>query len=261
MGLIGEGTYGKVYRPPLKCDSKNFKNSIGKVFSNKDDYNDELKIISKIKNINTRNTFSIPFYESCPENLQLIYKDGGMDLYDFISFKSNKNFRNILNKMKYICLGIKKLIDHKYVHQDIKLENLVYNKTNLYLIDFGLLASFKDIHKHSEFLKYDYIPFPPEYKKFIYHNKFIPYFLKNFSGSTIFGFIKKIYPTWKEDLQTLDAKIYPDKIDIYSLGMVILILYKWSDKKNNKIEELIRGMICFNPVKRWDINKVIAWFN
>ncbi len=260
MVLIGEGTYGKVYRPPLSCNDKMIKNSIGKVFSDKKDYETELKIIKKIKDINVNNIFSIPFYESCPKNLQLIYKDGGMDLYDFISDNSRKHFKHILEKMKYICLGIKYLIQNEYVHQDIKLENLVYNSKKLYLIDFGLLTHFKDIQKNISFLKYDYIIFPPEYKRFVYHDKFVPYFLKNFNNSTILGFIKKIYPTWKDDLKIKNYEIYPDKIDIYSLGIVLTILYKWHGKQNSKIEELIKGMICFDPKKRWNIDRVISWF-
>jgi serine/threonine protein kinase len=47
--------------------------------------------------------------------------------------------------------------------------------------------------------------------------------------------------------------------DIYSLGMVLLQLYKWYDKVDYKIEDLIRGMICFNPEKRWNINKIIRY--
>ena len=65
------------------------------------------------------------------------------------------------------------------------------------------------------------------------------------------------------DLDALRRKpTYPtEKLDIYSLGMVFVQLYKWSKKTDIRIEELICGMICFDPVKRWDIDQVLAWFD
>lgn len=261
MALIGEGTYGKVYRPAFDCEGKRVKGKkVGKVFANKYDFQDELKMVDKVKEINSNHVFSIPFYESCPTNLQIIYADGGMDLYDYMYTHKPKLFWPIMRKMKYICMGIKLLIESNYVHQDIKLENIVFNDKKLYLIDFGLMTHSKDIYKHREFLTYDYVPFPPEYKHYAYKNKFEGYFYKNFYSEKLWAFIKSIYPDYKQDL--LNIKTYPfDKIDIYSLGMVIVQLYRWYKKKDERIETLIRGMICFDPEKRWNINMIIDFIS
>ena len=262
--LIGEGTYGKVYRPHIPCKNKTFKNNVvGKVFADKDDYDNEVEIAKLIKNLNVKNEFSIPFYDNCDENMEIIYKNGGQDLYDYmINHNNHDKFYDILYKMRYICNGIQILIKNGLVHQDIKLENIVYNGEDLYLIDYGLMTQRSIVYNIKAFLTYDYIAFPPEYKRHEYGIDFNIKFLKNFNGGSMLTFIQTFYIDYKKDLLTLmDKPSYPtNKIDIYSLGMVICSLYKWYNHRDVNIEELICGMICFNPNKRWTINKVIKWF-
>jgi serine/threonine protein kinase len=169
---------------------------------------------------------------------------------------------DIIRKMKYVCQGIDMLLKHGFVHQDIKLENLVYNGNKLFLIDFGLMSRTSDVYLDKSFLKFDYMAFPPEYKRKYYGVEFERLFWKNFQDQPTVNFLKKIYPDFKQDLIELRLRpSYPcDKIDLYSLGIVILILYKWYGKRDEKIETLIRGMINFNPKKRWNINEVISYF-
>ena len=109
------------------------------------------------------------------------------------------------------------------------------------------------IYKNAHFLEYDYLPFPPEYKHYAFGN---------LSRFNIPRFIKTYYKNYKLDLKDLVKKpSYPtDKIDTYSLGIVIAQLYHWSRVKNNDVEQLICGMICFNPMKRWDIDMILEWF-
>lgn len=266
MALIGEGSYGKVFRPPKNCNGKKIvNNSVGKIFDDKNDYLSQVNIATKVKSMNTRNIFSIPFYQTCDDNLQIIYGDGGMDLQQYTSSYKNIHFTNILKNMKLICQGIKILIQNDYVHQDIKRENIVYNqnKNKLYLIDFGLMTHTNEIYQNHDFLNYDYLAFPPEYKESIYHKDFKPRFFRNFKGNKqLLQFIKTFYTNWKNDLKSLiENPSYPtDKIDIYSLGIVICYLYKWYNVKNTDIESLIIGMICFDPKKRWEIDSVLKWF-
>jgi serine/threonine protein kinase len=167
-----------------------------------------------------------------------------------------------MKNIKYLCKGIQILLNNDYVHQDIKLENIVFNGKNLYLIDFGLMVKKNDIYNHEDFLKYNYIPFPPEYQRYVYGADYIKYFMKTFNGNPEFlKSLKELYPNFQSDLNELKSgPSYPtDKIDIYSLGMVMCSLYRWYGKKNNNIEELICGMVCMNPVKRWNIEKVIRF--
>lgn len=262
MVLIGEGTYGKVYRPPLPCKGKQIRGKlVGKVFEDDEEFKQEVKIAKHIDEINSRHIFSVPLYETCPENLQILYKDGGMDLYDYISEKSPTQFMAIIKNLKYVCMGLEMLISRGLIHQDIKLENLVFNGRNLYLIDFGLMTTFGKVYKQKEFLKYDYLPFPPEYKYIGFGpDKYEDVFLKHLKSHSIFRLLKKIYPGYMDDLRSLDY-VDASKIDIYSLGIVLLQLYKWYGKHNLKIEKLIVGMICFDPKKRWDIGACISYID
>lgn len=259
MVLIGEGTYGKVYRPPLPCKGKQIRGKyVGKVFEDDEEYKAEIKIANRIHKINSGHAFSIPMYETCPENLQILYNDGGMDLYDYIHEQKPNNFMILMENMKYVCDGLELLIQNELIHQDIKLENLVFNGKKLYLIDFGLMSTFSKVYKQKEFLKFDYLPFPPEYKYAVYGDKFKDVFLKHLKSHRIFRLMKKIYPTYMDDLNALDSTDVT-KIDIYSLGIVLLQLYNWYGKTDLNIEELIAGMICFDPKKRWTVERCSAY--
>lgn len=263
MTIIGKGSYGTVYRPPIPCDKKfNHKNIVGKVFSEKADFEDEIEIATKIQKLNSSNKFSIPFYETCPENLEIIYADGGKDLYEYLAAiklaDKSKELPAIMTKMKSLIEGINILLDNGYVHQDIKLQNIVYNGKNIYLIDFGLMVKQTNLYKNDSFLKYTYLAFPPEFKRHYYGKDFIPQFFKNI-GPTYLKFIKIIYPNYLKDLKALKAHgTYPtDKMDIYSLGMVIMEVYMNYKYRNNTIESLIKDMICFNPTKRLTASDIL----
>ena len=70
-----------------------------------------------------------------------------------------------------------------------------------------------------------------------------------------------------EDIENLsklslrDLNLYADKTDIYSIGIVLLLFYIWSGanskKKNEKIKDLIKQMVRFNPQKRIAIDDLI----
>jgi len=263
MTIIGKGSYGTVYRPPIPCDKK-FKHKaiVGKVFSEKADFEDEIEIASKIQKLNSSNKFSIPFYQTCPENLEIIYGDGGKDLSEYlIAIKPanrSKELPAIMTKMKNLLEGINTLLENGYVHQDIKSQNIVYNGKNIYLIDFGLMIKKSELYKNDSFLKYTYLAFPPEFKRHYYGKNFIPEFFKNI-GPTYLKFIKIIYPNYLRDLESLKSLAsYPaNKMDVYSLGMVIMEVYTHYKYRNDTIESLIQDMICFNPAKRLTADAIL----
>ena len=268
MSLIGEGTYGKVYRPHKPCGTKMHKNAVGKVFRDFDDFSDELQIVKQVEQINSKHEFSIPFLEACPKNLQLIYADGGENLYDFSIDSNLSEFKRLLKLFSHICNGINVLCKNNLVHQDIKLENIVYNskQNKLYLIDFGLMTHKSQIYikENAGFLNYNYVAFPPEYKCYMYPDSFAIFykmFAKNFSRS-FFAFIKRIYKNYRADLKLLHSskKYMPDKIDVYSLGMVLVYLYQKFEMKDKAVETAICNMICFDPVKRWSAAQAAEFF-
>lgn len=216
---------------------------------------------------------------------QLIYKFGGKDIKSIIQFKGNFNkFMNIFIKLRPIFLGIQKLHQNNLVHQDIKPANILFDNDKLYLIDFGIVIKTDKIYKkeNTYVLKYNYPYYPPEYKLYINKGSFNSFYIKilnNFNFDFYIGtkyinllsVIKNnIGINIKEELINIfnyrKDIFQTSKIDLYSLGIIILELYIWSNlynkhfKRNTKIKqiqtkinELIKGMIRFDSRLRDDI--------
>lgn len=332
---LGRGTAGCIFKPHLKCtDVNNKKNSVGKVFNDDDDYENELQMARIMARIDPKSDFSIPIIASCEgiqyyrhndevskckliENTttkpstdykQIIYKYGGTSLQDIMT--SNKQhgtiprFIKLFMRLEPILQGLKKFNNRSpnapnVVHFDIKPHNLMSLRSKLYLIDFGLLSTHEEVYSKytTHILASDYPWYPPEFKVYL--------FPSNMKGSTQQDFNKlfnrvqdnfmKVEPyiahaittvlkmDVKQELQAFfNDKVpkkeyiqsFANKIDIYSLGIVLLQLYLWSGYHKKKysersrpskysiardqIAELIKGMIAFDPRKRLTIDQVLA---
>ena len=177
---IGEGTYGCVHKPSLLCNTKppelpNYNNKISKLMEAKE-AKDELKEFYNIKRIDPNDHFhsgtptyctpsndisnvkaakkcSIESIRNVIPNLRdtlalLVMEDGGKDLRkivsDFWGLPINDASKTKIHKLiiafERAFIGIKELNDNGYIHNDIKIDNIVYNSdTNiLNFIDFGL---------------------------------------------------------------------------------------------------------------------------
>ena len=85
----------------------------------------------------------------------LVMKDGGLDLRKFVGDYSNravnydnrKIIQNFFIEFERAFIALRKLEDTGYVHNDLKLDNIVYNPdTNrLNYIDFGLTSTYNSI--------------------------------------------------------------------------------------------------------------------
>lgn len=319
MPLIGEGNYGCVFSPPLECNSKRkYKGAVGKVFSSFPEYESESKISNIIANLDPNNEFSLPLLDGCKVNSfknsdgvdkcvllsndtikhnhtsysQLIYKNGGRSLKQLLSIKGSvPKLKKIMKAMRPIFVGVKKLSDVGYVHQDIKPHNILYDNNRLYLIDYGILSHAKNIyHKKNRYiLSYDYPYYPPEYKLYTGKGDLNELYIR-VSRNFNFGFeiagrnvdllevIKSLGIDMKEGLTNILSKktscFVPGKVDIYSLGIVILELFIWSglhiktykrNSPNKQFQErmisLLRGMIEFDVSKRYNIDEAITAFD
>ena len=184
--IVGEGSYGCVFKPSLLCDgrgnkNKNYINKVSKVMK-KSDAKKEIKEYNEIKKIENLNKYAIstPTYcdpkidetftsnvskcksnkvkdtfENNPENLgMLLIEDGGINLHTYIT----KVFKTMqLDEKKQFLKSIITLFDgliffreNNIIHRDIKLENMVYNvyTGKIKYIDFGLMIlKTKLIHK------------------------------------------------------------------------------------------------------------------
>jgi len=204
--LIGEGSYGCVYDPPLQCHNKTTKKKryqgyVGKVFTDKEDADEEQKIMRKIEKIDRQGTYTIPIVDRCkvkvrhsnnykkleecelfedefrrrkfePFYVQLISKYGGINLKQFIRRNKNEYYlKDIGKKLLHVVTGLKYLHKHNICHRDIKENNIVLSTTpprgnKSFIIDFGLMKPFKEVYDIDELrvLEFDYPYYPPEFR-------------------------------------------------------------------------------------------------
>jgi len=197
---VGEGSYGCVHNPPLKCKNKPYNsdtNKVSKILTRKN-ANSELKEFKLIQEADKKEDFHLGKPGSCfPDtNLDnkfgidecnrfdsndidkyklLLLKNGGKDLSaiedKFSSLKPNNANRRILEHfwldMSRIIYGSNVLISNGIVHHDLKQQNIVYNEETgrVNFIDFGLMTTTKKMIKDANGSRYSYgahWSFPPE---------------------------------------------------------------------------------------------------
>ena len=186
--IIGEGTYGCVHKPSLKCTRKKQKydNKVSKLMLHKD-ANEELKENILISKIDKNKDFSLGKPDKCKpaktkRNLAsinkcedfdkndvkdyslLIMTDGGTNLKQFAkkmhelhnSSENQKKMEIFWIETLRLFYGLLKFNESDIIHYDIKPQNIVYNsETNrLNFIDFGFMTT-KDNVK-SKIKKSDY---------------------------------------------------------------------------------------------------------
>lgn len=165
---IGKGSYGCVIKPNINCNGTFGKNNqITKFFFFKKDYLIEIKNQKKVESFDKKGYFIIKKINNCkifltPEiikkinniNLcelklnevyQITYEYGGIDLYNLFKkefdFLLKINLFNFLQKFSNIFDGLSKLNKNNLFHNDIKIDNILYNKKNnkFKIIDFGFM--------------------------------------------------------------------------------------------------------------------------
>lgn len=169
---VGEGTYGCVFKPSLKCNEKinSYENKVSKVMINKEAKNElkEYKSISDIKGLDkyaiTQPILCKPIIDEnfiksvskCDNPLiknvynnkshsMLIYEDGGINIRNFIEniFKkiSKQDQHYFLTSLITLIDGLLFFKTKDIVHRDIKADNIVYNINSgkVKYIDFGLM--------------------------------------------------------------------------------------------------------------------------
>ena len=202
---VGEGMTGCIFRPHLKCiNVSNKRNSVGKVFGDNDEYDNELQMTRIVARIDPHGEFTVPVISSCDslhyyrhndevskcklmtndrqpnEYKQIIYKYGGTSLQKLMTKHkgSISRFIKLFTRLEPIMQGIKKFNTRtpnapNVVHLDIKPHNILSLRSKLYLIDFGLLSAHDEIYTKNttNILTSDYPWYPPEFKVFLFPTK------------------------------------------------------------------------------------------
>mgnify|MGYP001214464861 FL=1 len=192
--LLGEGTYGCVFHPPIRCDNeKKRRSGVGKVVQRLEDAIDEIKMGKKLLKIDPKGKYSNLMIGNCTikkRNItkkdedkiicgatstlndstsykQIIYKYKGRDLSstDSISFKM---FNNLIE-------GIKMFQENNLCHRDIKEQNILDLDKRYVFIDFGLSCKLDEVFSidNETILFHPYIYYPPEFKIFIIMKKLL----------------------------------------------------------------------------------------
>lgn len=291
--VLGEGSYGCVVQPAIPCHTQKEtyvnttnKNVVSKLFKDDGkDYESEKKIGHYFSQIKDAERFFVFPYESCyvqPNKLkdtsslqscditqvknipQVILPYQNYDLYGFFRYYKNKNnaFNFPLSEwillMDNLLLGIRELIRHQLVHQDIYMSNIMYNEKEkvLKFIDFGLSVPFQNVFTfQNKRLTYVYHCYPPEYM--------FAYFLKNNLKSNLQ--FKDVLNIWKNEYICKDPTIgsadcyhyYKDYISEETLKKSLEKMYKkymlnpntWLQRisKNTVLLDLYAlGMLCID---------------
>jgi len=185
--IIGQGAYGCIYKPAIKCDRESEK-YITKVQRLDAISKNEIEIGKKVKQLKNFDRYFAPIEKTCPLNISKVGKVHieRCDIWNnknvFISnqiryagnntlhtallkyYKQNeKMFEKITVKtIMQLLHGLDKLNKHGIIHMDIKENNIMVKDTQPEptIIDFGLSFNMNKFDKNETFFMYvyDYSP-------------------------------------------------------------------------------------------------------
>lgn len=304
--LIGQGTFGCVYQPPLECKVKPpmdiNPDSISKLMAKKD-ADKELKIGKIIDAIDPLERFHLNITHSCQvkknprdhcsggKGTLIIYPYGGINLSEYFKNRHINNSKKFMRNLSNLFRGLHKMSKNKFYHFDIKNNNILVLEDNdtykFRYIDFGLSESIQqdtENYRNDLFIaEQSYLPVEiflltyPTVKTKQSFRPIIEYLqalqlspqtvenVANYQHPGMLSLTKKIlrhtYNQIVMNVQMLmKQKNYKqsilDKIDIYSLGIVLGTLFVYSDLKNlgsdiiQDIQVLIKKMIDLNTLQR-----------
>lgn len=323
--IVGEGSFGCIVEPEVPCDTKidvirtdKPKNTVSKLYFNTNiDIQNEIVMASKLHNMDPEQQyFAVPI-KSCMTQIknvikyapearncesfdptvnmvqQLIMENEGKDLH--LLFHKNKYYsiNDWIRQLENILNGIQILINHKVVHQDIRLTNVTLSD-KFKLLDFGISSYFDKIYtKMNTRLYADYFPYPFEYlltsdhftNKICMKHKIIAcdnmlqfewydyvdsFGYRTYDNYNIFYSIEDIKKDTHSVIQwylknpekwITKIKKYADRIDLYSLGTMCIDALKFMDidelnpTAKKLYNEWIRGLIQIDVRKRFDIQQ------
>lgn len=243
--LIGNGTYGCVYKPPLQCKYSNKLNEIHKndIMKVVDITNESTILEDEISNliriIDPNQNYFIPLSS---DRCLLNPKDIELDKCNNYNSKKNNNFRGIFLTyggitleqyldnntidivtvwywLIHLCEGIKILHDNNIVHLDIKSKNIVLQQESNQrflmpkLIDFGI-SNFASDYTLNDIVGYyslyplflNVLDAPSIYKLYEDYEFLTEFYIKNYVRDSNTDIIKKLY------IESKSPDIYFDNV-------------------------------------------------
>lgn len=280
---------GNYFNPVLsKC------NVYGPKMSQHDPDSKDCKLVNRNKHIALG---SIP---------QLIYKEKGTSLKTYQASEKHSLFTIAgIGEYLNIAKGCELLAKHKLVHRDLKPDNIIRTDAgSLIMIDFGLNISFGEVFSptQSNLLEANYFVFPPEFdmadtivtnlsnnyvktaRSHLDSYSFDASYKEFKNGFLALGLNDEIMRNQLEDytehvIKQIESiknanedkvvsifEEFADKIDVWSMGMVLLsgfIRNRHQDvlKMNcwirDEVARIIRGCLNVNPIKRFSSKQLV----
>ena len=218
-------------------------------------------------------------------------------LHYFLKKKNPVSLNSFIPKLYHLLEGLSKLHKIGLIHQDIKVNNILEKDTTFKYIDFGISMKKKeifDIERNAIYLNADYMIHPPEYRYFsryyyiskkietidmfvdnewyllhyiIGENKVrnIDLYKKFYNYDDYKKHISDMFDVLKSKTKLQIIKSFTDqvnKIDIYSLGMVLLHIHPYLQMDKTSILAksyitLLTNMINPNIFERYDTSDCI----
>lgn len=191
--VVGEGTYGCVHKPPMKCKNKTevVDPTIASKLMKDRDAQSEMSEFKLIEDADKDELFHLGKPSICkvddtqsnkdamvkcrsgsfkPDLVDqyslLLIKYGGLDLEKYgaklkemtVNMANRRIVEHFWMDMSRIIFSLKVMNDKGAVHHDLKHQNIVYNQDNgrANLIDFGLMTTKKHIQTASNNSKYGF---------------------------------------------------------------------------------------------------------
>ena len=285
--VIANGAHACLVSPELLCkgeniNTKRYGNRVSKIFREKDTWEGEKRETEKIKQIpNFQKYFITPLkecavhesevdiFKSCPVidkisedgNLyQLVMNNGGVSLDTYIL---KIDFREWASILLQILECLKVLSEHKLVHMDIKLNNIVYDPVtkSVRLIDFGLTTSFDEVYV--SVYKSRYIYWPIEFVLYEQCDDKSTCDIKSLNADFTRNIkyeqfvIRKDTPFHSRDVLKSPKNL--SKIDIYSLGIECMLMHsKIKGDIPKSYKDLVNRMCALNCLERISIDDAIV---
>jgi serine/threonine protein kinase len=282
MVYVAEGTYGCVYRPPIKCKNgkKYTRGKISKLMTHRA-ANKEVKEYEFIKKVDKDKKYYPGPPIQCdvdpvdairvisPDECQLygenpnindyellIYNDGGYDLKQFttkhldkylasnIQEQTDKFFFNALRLFEGIDFFLKKDL----LHHDLKPHNIVFDPTTyrFNFIDFGLVEKksklINDILKEKDHENFHW-SYPLEFG-FLNYSK--PYYIKYLDINSL----SRIEADFKSILTSKNknsTNLYNIKPDSFKNTFRYMENREFPQSNTNRVEQMMYGLLRYIP--------------
>jgi serine/threonine protein kinase len=185
--VLGTGAFGCVIKPSLQCADKKpddwYDGKVSKVVKDVKSANAEFSEAMVVHTIDPEHKFTLPpptmcisspdnapYIERCrmqdtffekngqikPDLPLLIMQEGGFDLFSLASAPPRNWSPAHMDAFWVRCVpvfeGLVKLVEKGKVHQDVKIENMLFNpeEGKVLLIDFGLMTNADDLVRSFE---------------------------------------------------------------------------------------------------------------